>query len=248
VDARRIKSEITFVYIIDVTLRANPRRSNASQCNRKLYAARTPVTTRSQSAERVGRSGPLVNWFGPCGLFAGVDSGQMGLQPIVLGSAGRECCLARTKDTWALKSGAKRCFIAGMPMWQCFGEGRTPETLPPTAKPVSASIKDPKFLRRKVMHEFVARGATEEIIVRQQAAYRHFPPDRVFQAMREEIQGTGWRSQDSNSRVADFLINDGRILRASPWNKRESAHAMGACPGPQQRATTFRTCTSVRLN
>jgi uncharacterized FAD-dependent dehydrogenase len=73
-----------------------------------------------------------------------------------------------------------------------------------------SQIKDPKFYGRKVMQEFVRAGAPEEILYVSKPHIGTFRLTGVVSAMREEIRALGGEVR-FESRVSDFLIQDGRI-------------------------------------
>ena len=139
--------------------------------------------------------------FGPCGLFAALTLAQMGFKPIVL-ERGRDV-RSRTKDTWALW----RKKVLSPESNVQFGEGGA--GLFSDGK-LYSQIKDPKFYGRKVMHEFVRAGAPEEIMFVSKPHIGTFRLTGVVSSMREEIKALGGEVR-FDSRVADFLINDGRI-------------------------------------
>ena len=102
-----------------------------------------------------GRPRPLVVGFGPCGIFAALILAQMGLRPLVLerGKPVRE----RTKDTWGLW----RQGVLNPESNVQFGEGGAGTF---SDGKLWSQISDPRHLTRKVLSEFVAAGAPEEIL------------------------------------------------------------------------------------
>ncbi|SMC30663.1 NAD(P)/FAD-dependent oxidoreductase [Polynucleobacter kasalickyi] len=144
---------------------------------------------------------PVVIGFGPCGLFAALVLAQMGFKPIVLerGKAVRE----RTQDTWGLW---RRNTLNPESNVQ-FGEGGA--GLFSDGK-LYSQIKDPQFLGRKVIAEFIKAGAPAEI---QYVAKPHIGTFRlvgVVEKMREEIIALGGEVRFS-SKVTEFLINNGQL-------------------------------------
>jgi uncharacterized FAD-dependent dehydrogenase len=53
-----------------------------------------------------------------------------------------------------------------------------------------SQIKDPRFLGRKVLTEFVAAGAPEEIL-RRPSAHRHLPLVTMVESLRAKIEALG---------------------------------------------------------
>ena len=166
-DARKKNSEITFVYIIDLTV--NNEEKILQRFAEDTHIRTAPDTNyypvASAPANLTER--PLIIGFGPCGLFAALTLAQMGFKPIVL-ERGRDV-RRRTKDTWALW----RNKILTPESNVQFGEGGA--GLFSDGK-LYSQIKDPKFYGRKVMHEFVRAGAPEEIMY--QTTHRYLSPDR----------------------------------------------------------------------
>ncbi len=125
---------------------------------------------------------PIVVGFGPCGIFAALALAQMGLRPIVLerGKAVRE----RTKDTWSLW----RKSVLNTDSNVQFGEGGAGTF---SDGKLYSQIKDPRFLGRKVIEEFVKAGAPEDILY---AAHPHigtFKLVKVVENLRSQIQALG---------------------------------------------------------
>ena len=142
---------------------------------------------------------PVVVGFGPCGIFAALVLAQMGFKPIVLerGTTVRQ----RTQDTWGLW----RKNVLKPESNVQFGEGGAGTF---SDGKLYSQIKDPRFLGRKVMHEFVKAGAPEEILV---AAHPHigtFKLVKVVENLREQIIALGGEIR-FEQRVTDVQIEDG---------------------------------------
>jgi len=200
-DARKKNSEITFVYIIDVQVHGEDRVLERFARDRNIRPAPdTGYYPVAQAPEDL-RERPIVIGFGPCGLFAALSLAQMGFRPIVL-ERGKDV-RTRTKDTWALW----RNKVLSPESNVQFGEGGA--GLFSDGK-LYSQIKDPKFYGRKVMHEFVRAGAPAEIMYVSKPHIGTFRLTGVVSAMREEIRALGGQVR-FESKVTDFLIEDGRI-------------------------------------
>ena len=136
-----------------------------------------PVNWPAAQAER-----PVVIGLGPCGLFAALALAQMGLKPIVLerGKPVRE----RTQDTWGLwrkrQLNPQSNVQYGEGGAGLFSDGK-----------LYSQIKDPRFLGRKVMQEFVDAGAPPEILYQAHPHIGTFKLVKVVEAMREKITALG---------------------------------------------------------
>ncbi len=200
-DARKKNSEITFVYIIDASVADEPKVLARLADDRNIRVSPdTGYYPVGQAPEGLSER-PLVSGFGPCGLFAALTLAQMGFRPIVL-ERGRDV-RSRTKDTWALW----RKKVLSPESNVQFGEGGA--GLFSDGK-LYSQIKDPKFYGRKVMQEFVRAGAPEEIMFVSKPHIGTFRLTGVVSTMREEIKALGGEVR-FDSRVVDFIIEDGRI-------------------------------------
>ncbi len=142
---------------------------------------------------------PVVVGFGPCGIFAALLLAQMGLNPIVIerGKPVRE----RTKDTWGLW----RKNALNPESNVQFGEGGAGTF---SDGKLYSQIKDPRFLGRKVMHEFVKAGAPPEILYVAHPHIGTFKLVKVVEHMRKQIIALGGEIR-FEQRVTDVQIEDG---------------------------------------
>ncbi|MEI8029478.1 MAG: FAD-dependent oxidoreductase [Comamonadaceae bacterium] len=139
---------------------------------------------------------PVVVGFGPCGIFAALILAQMGFKPIVLerGKKVRE----RTQDTWGLWR--KRNLNPESNVQ--FGEGGAGTF---SDGKLYSQIKDPRYLSRKVMNEFVKAGAPPEILVDAHPHIGTFKLVKVVENLREQIIALGGEIR-FQQRVTDVLI------------------------------------------
>jgi uncharacterized FAD-dependent dehydrogenase len=200
VDAR--KADLLQVYIVDVVLAAgHDEAAVLARLAGKPHVMPTPDM--AWRPPHVGATPPalrpVVVGFGPCGIFAALALAQMGLAPIVLerGKAVRE----RTQDTWGLWR--KRQLNPESNVQ--FGEGGAGTF---SDGKLYSQIKDPRFLGRKVMQEFVDAGAPPEILVDAHPHIGTFKLVKVVENLRAQIIALGGEIR-FQQRVTDIHVEDG---------------------------------------
>jgi len=212
-DARK-RSAITLIYTLDVSLDA----AIEAQFLRLSvpHIARSPnmqyqFVTR---APAMLTSRPLVVGFGPCGLFAALILAQMGFRPIVLerGRSVRE----RTRDTFGLWRQGKLDTESNVQ----FGEGGAGTF---SDGKLWSQIKDPHFYGRKVLEEFVAAGAPEEILTVSKPHIGTFRLVSMIEKMRANIVELGGEIR-FGARV-DGLILDERAIKGVRLADGEELHS-----------------------
>jgi len=204
VDAR--KAQLLAVLAVDVTLRdpgaeaaVLQRLSAVPQVGSTPdMAYRPPRQAPLGAPAEQGAQRPVVVGFGPCGIFAALLLAQMGLRPIVL-ERGRSV-RRRTQDTWALW----RKSVLDPESNVQFGEGGAGTF---SDGKLWSQIKDPRFLGRKVMTEFVKAGAPEEILVDAHPHIGTFKLVKVVENMREQIIALGGEIR-FEQRVTDLELDD----------------------------------------
>ena len=201
-DAR--KQKLLLVYIVDVELRSDRLEAQLLSkftTNSHIRPAPDMVYQLPVKLNEAPAIRPVVIGFGPCGIFAAMMLAQMGFKPIVIerGKQVRE----RTKDTWGLWR--KRVLHAESNVQ--FGEGGAGTF---SDGKLYSQIKDPRFLGRKVMTEFVKAGAPEEILLVSKPHIGTFRLVKVVENMREQIIAMGGEIR-FQQRVSDFHIEDDHI-------------------------------------
>ncbi|MCW2363996.1 MULTISPECIES: NAD(P)/FAD-dependent oxidoreductase [Sphingobium] len=218
-DARR-KSAILLVYSVDVALR-DEAAVLARFAGDKDVRPRPDTDYRFVARAPEGWSGlrPVVIGAGPCGLFAGLILAQMGFRPIIVdrGKVVRE----RTKDTWGLWRRSQLNPDSNVQ----FGEGGAGTF---SDGKLYCRVKDPRFLGRKVLEEFVRAGAPEDILTEAHPHIGTFRLVTMVESMRRTIEGLGgeyrWqtrvdgleldRSADGNMALRGLHLHDGSFLEA----------------------------------
>ena len=139
---------------------------------------------------------PVVVGFGPCGIFAALMLAKMGFKPIVIerGTEVRQ----RTQDTWDLWR--KRNLHPESNVQ--FGEGGAGTF---SDGKLYSQIKDPRFLGRQVMQEFVKAGAPENILVDAHPHIGTFKLVKVVENLRAQIIALGGEIR-FQQRVVDVVL------------------------------------------
>ena len=200
-DAR--KADLLAVFIVDISFKETVSELTLLQKfsgNPHIQATpnmtwQAPCHAPANFGEKVGER-PVVVGFGPCGIFAALSLAQMGFKPIVIerGSPVRQ----RTKDTWGLW---RKKTLKPESNVQ-FGEGGAGTF---SDGKLYSQIKDPRYLGRKVMDEFVKAGAPSDILF---AAHPHigtFKLVKVVENLREQIIALGGEVR-FEQRVVDIDI------------------------------------------
>lgn len=199
-DARK-NSALTFTYTVDAELHneapvlarfsQDPKIRPTPQMDYRPVAVAPAGFTRR----------PIVVGFGPCGMFAALILAQAGFRPIVLerGKAVRE----RTQDTWGLW----RKHTLNPESNVQFGEGGAGTF---SDGKLYSQIKDPRFLGRKVLTEFVRAGAPEEIMYVAKPHIGTFRLVGMVEKIRQEIIDLGGEVRFSQ-KVTGLDIREGAI-------------------------------------
>ena len=199
-DARK-KNKISLIYTLDVETTLN--QELISKFSDDTQVKETPDMAYkyvAQAPEHI-KNRPVVIGMGPCGLFVGLVLAQMGFNPIVL-ERGQEV-RQRTKDTF----GFWRNKVLNTESNVQFGEGGAGTF---SDGKLWSQVKDPKHYSRKVLHEFVAAGAPEEILYVSKPHIGTFKLVTMVEQMRAKIFELGGEVR-FNQRVdkINFIDVDG---------------------------------------
>jgi hypothetical protein len=232
-DARK-KAAILKVYIVDAELKDEAavleRMAGDPQVRPTPDTAYQPVAT----APAGQRLRPVVIGAGPCGLFAGLILAEMGFRPIILdrGKAVRE----RTKDTWGLWRKGELDPESNVQ----FGEGGAGTF---SDGKLYSQIKDPRFLGRKVLTEFVEAGAPEEILTEAHPHIGTFRLVTMVESLRAKIEALGGEYRWGH-RVTDIELDASGACAASTCRPASSSRlTRWSSPSAIRRATPSRPCT-----
>lgn len=219
-DARKV--DLLQVFIVDVTL-VDP--SIEPKLLAKLAGNPRVMVTPDMSYHPPAHAPadlpirPVVVGFGPCGIFAALMLAKMGFKPIVLerGKTVRQ----RTRDTWGLW---RKSTLNPESNVQ-FGEGGAGTF---SDGKLWSQIKDPRFLGRKVMEEFVKAGAPPEILYVAHPHIGTFKLVKVVENMREQIVALGGEIR-FEQRVTDVHIDGGHLRGLTVLDQRTGASSELRC-------------------
>lgn len=194
-DARK-KTDILLVYTLDVEVKneaaiikrfAKDHNIKPTPDMEYQFVARAPENFSNR---------PLVIGAGPCGLMAALILAQMGFRPIILerGKIVRE----RTQDTWALW---RKSILTTESNVQ-FGEGGAGTF---SDGKLYSQVKDPRYLGRKVLTEFVKAEAPADILTEAHPHIGTFRLVKMVENIRSTIESLGGEYRFA-SRVTDFDI------------------------------------------
>ncbi len=195
-DSRR-KSAILLVYIVDVEV--NDEAAVLARLGHDRHVSITPdMIFRLAARAPAGAPRPLVVGFGPCGIFAALILAEAGFRPMVLerGKAVRE----RTVDTF--KFWRQRVLDPSSNVQ--FGEGGAGTF---SDGKLYSQIRDPDHYGRKVLTEFVAAGAPEEILYVSRPHIGTFRLVSMVEAMRARIEALGGEIR-FQSQVTDIVMSE----------------------------------------
>jgi uncharacterized protein len=200
VDARK-RSAIALIYTLDIEIENELAELKKNNKNKYLSISPDADYKFVAGVAKNLATRPVVIGTGPCGLFAGLLLAQMGFRPIILerGKIVRE----RTQDTWGLW----RKSVLNPESNVQFGEGGAGTF---SDGKLYSQIKDPRYLGRKVLNEFVEAGAPQEILYVSKPHIGTFRLVGVVETMRETIESLGGEFR-FQCKVTDIIIDNGEV-------------------------------------
>lgn len=199
----RVRGNVALIYHLDVEtpreadiLKRSNGRAGSKVGPRPDTSYRFPVRATKPATLR-----PVVIGTGPCGLFAGLLLAQAGFRPVLLerGKPVRE----RTQDTFGFW---RRGALDPESNVQ-FGEGGAGTF---SDGKLYSQVKDPGHRGRKVLEEFVAAGAPEEILYVNKPHIGTFRLVKVVESLRAKIEALGGEIR-FKARVEDLRLGGGRV-------------------------------------
>ncbi len=199
-DARK-RSDIVLVYSVDIEVADEAALLRRAAADRTLSPTPDTRYRHVVHAPAASWKRPVVIGTGPCGIFAALILAEMGFRPIILdrGKVVRE----RTKDTWGLW---RRKVLVPESNVQ-FGEGGAGTF---SDGKLYSGIKAPEAVSRKVLTEFVAAGAPEEILTVAKPHIGTFRLVTMVESLRAKIEALGGEYR-FGTRVTDVVIDRGAM-------------------------------------
>lgn len=216
-DARK-KSQISFVYIVDVETANDEKLLKKFESN--PHVIKTPDSTYVNVAEAPAdlKIRPVVIGTGPCGLFAGLMLAKMGFRPLILerGKSVRE----RSTDTF----GFWRDGVLNPESNAQFGEGGAGTF---SDGKLYSQVKDSKYLGRKVLTELVEAGANPEILFVNKPHIGTYKLIKIVENMRAMIEDLGGEIR-FQTKVEKIEIEDRKVrgVTTSSGEFIESSHVV----------------------
>jgi len=217
-DARK-KTKILLIYTLDVEVSAELEEQLLVKFADNQLIKQTPDLDYHFVAEAPEdlQQRPIIVGFGPCGLLAGLTLAQMGYNPIIL-DRGKEV-RERTKDTFGFWRQKKLNTESNVQ----FGEGGAGTF---SDGKLYSQVKDPKQYSRKVLTEFVASGAPDEIMYVSKPHIGTFKLVSMVEKMRAEIIRLGGeirfssrvddieleKTEEGNQRITGLTLSSGEKL------------------------------------
>lgn len=218
VDARKPKA-IDWIYTLDIEAKDEAALVKRFRGDKHLNASPDMEYHAPRKLARPQARRPLIIGAGPCGYLAALVLAEMGFRPIVLerGKVVRE----RTKDTF----GFWRKRILNPESNAQFGDGGAGTF---SDGKLYSQVKDPRFLGRKVLTEFVQAGAPAEILFVSKPHVGTFRLVSMVEALRAKIQALGGefrfetkverllvgKARDGARQVEGVLLADGTTIEA----------------------------------
>lgn len=199
-DARE-KQNLVYQYSLDVNIKGNEEKAVKALRNKKLSVVKEKQYTFPWKTNNKPVKPPVIIGTGPAGLFCGLMLARAGLCPILVERGEpvekRQKTVERFWETGRLNPSSNVQFGEGGA--GTFSDGK-----------LNTLVKD-KFLRNhKVLEEFVAHGAPEDILW---TAKPHIGTDlliHVVKNIREEIISLGGTVL-FETQMTDLKITDGQI-------------------------------------
>jgi uncharacterized FAD-dependent dehydrogenase len=217
-DARK-PSAIVWTYTLDLEVASEAAVLKRLKNDRNVLPSPDMAYRHERHLEAPPRKRPVVIGAGPCGYFAALILAEMGFRPIVLerGKVVRE----RTKDTFGFwrkrelnpESNAQY----GDGGAGTFSDGK-----------LYSQVKDPRFLGRKVLTEFVKAGAPAEILFVAKPHIGTFRLVSMVEELRAKILSLGGefrfetrvdrvligKDRAGERRVEGVLLSSGEVIEA----------------------------------